>query len=85
MKTKEKNKTDIEQFVIDKVKELRIKKNISQSELAFKLGVSSGFVGKIESPKYPDKFNLNHINKLAEIFDCSPKDFLPEKKLKNDN
>jgi transcriptional regulator with XRE-family HTH domain len=47
--------------------------------LAFRLGVSSGFVGKVESSSSPTKYNLNHIQKLSEIFDVSPKVFLPEK------
>ena len=74
-------KSDIEFFVIKKVKEKRELANLSQSDLAAKLDVSNGFIGQVESPKYPAKFNLNHINKLAEIFNCSPKDFLPDKAL----
>jgi transcriptional regulator with XRE-family HTH domain len=71
----------IEQYVIDKVRQLRVSKNISQKELAFLLDVSIGFIGDIENPKYRAKYNLNHINKLAIIFECSPKDFLPTKPL----
>lgn len=74
-------KTEIENFVIDKVKEYRISLKMSQSDLAFKLNVSPGFIGKVESRKSPTKYNLNHINLLAEIFNCSPKDFLPENKI----
>jgi transcriptional regulator with XRE-family HTH domain len=70
-------KSAIEQYVIDKVKEKRIANGISQSELAFLMGVSDGFIGKIESHKYPAKYNLNHINKLSLIFGCSPQEFLP--------
>jgi transcriptional regulator with XRE-family HTH domain len=75
------NKTDIEQFVIEKVKQFRIKFGFSQAELAFRLGVSHSFIGNVESPNYPTKYNLNHLNKFAEIFNCSPKDFLPETKI----
>ncbi len=74
-------KSDIELFVIRKVKELREAKGISQAQLAHLLDFSIGFIGQIESPKYPAKYNLNHINKLAEIFGCSPKDFLPDSSL----
>jgi transcriptional regulator with XRE-family HTH domain len=70
--------TDIEQYVIDKVKELRKARGISQKELANMLDLSIGFLGDIESPKSRAKYNLNHINALAKIFSCSPKDFLPE-------
>ncbi|WP_414656174.1 helix-turn-helix domain-containing protein [Flavobacterium sp.] len=72
-------KSDIELFVIEKVKEKREQFNLSQSELAVKLDVSNGFIGQVESTKYPAKYNLNHLNKLSKIFDCSPKEFLPEK------
>ena len=75
--------TEIESFAINKAKELRIQNSISQAELAFRMGVSNGFIGKVESFKYDTKYNLNHINKLADIFNCSPKDFLPTNPFKN--
>ncbi len=74
-----KGKTDIEQFVINKIKEIRIAKGISQEDVAVALNITRGFIGQIESPKYPAKYNLNHLNILAKEFKCSPKDFLPEK------
>jgi transcriptional regulator with XRE-family HTH domain len=73
--------TAIEQYVIDKVKEKRLAKKISQANLARMLEVSEGFIGNIENPNYRDKYNLNHLNELAKIFKCSPKDFLPDKPL----
>jgi len=75
-------KSKIEMFVIEKVKEKRQLLNISQKELANLMDLSIGFVGKIESPKYPSSWNLDHINKLSEILKCSPKDFLPERTIK---
>jgi len=73
--------SDIEKYVIDKVKEMRLSKGISQANLARLLDVSEGFIGNIENPNYRDKYNLNHLNELAKILECSPKDFLPEKPL----
>jgi transcriptional regulator with XRE-family HTH domain len=75
-------KTDIEAYVINKVKEKREDLNMSQSELATELNVSNGFIGQAESSKSPTKYNLNHLNKLAIIFKCSVKDFLPDTPLK---
>lgn len=72
------NKTKIEQFVIDKVKEIRIQKGFSQDDIALFLDTSRGFIGQVESPNHSSKYNLNHINKLAIKLNCSPKDFLPE-------
>ena len=73
------NKSDIEAYVIKKVKEKRESLNITQSELALELDVSDGFIGQVESSKSPSKYNLNHLNKLAIIFKCSVKDFMPDK------
>lgn len=70
--------TRIEQFIIDKVKEKRKKLGISQAQLAYSMDVSEGFIGNVESPKYRAKYNINHLNELAKIFKCSPKDFLPK-------
>lgn len=69
----------IELFVIEKVKEKRIKKGWSQIHLSQKLNMNDSFVGHVETPKRRAKYNINHINALAKIFNCSPKDFLPDK------
>ena len=58
-----------------------LEKNISQAELANELGMSVGFIGKVESPKYPSHYNIKHLNQLAKILDCSPQEFLPKKPL----
>ena len=46
--------------------------------LAYGIGVSKGFIGMAESPKYNIKYNVNHINEIAKYLGCSPRDFLPE-------
>lgn len=71
--------TEIETFVIERVKEIRTEKNISQADLASLIDVSIGFIGKVESFKYNTKYNLNHINNIAKALNISPKDLLPEK------
>ncbi|MGF7040091.1 helix-turn-helix domain-containing protein [Mucilaginibacter lappiensis] len=75
-------KSDIEAYVINKVKEKRVQQNLSQSELAVRLNVSNGFIGQAESSNSPTKYNLNHLNQLAIIFNCSVKDFIPEEPFK---
>jgi len=72
-------KTKIDQYVIDRVKEKRIERNLSQADLAYELGMSVGFIGKVESVKYPTHYNVKHLNDLAKILKCSPQDFLPRK------
>lgn len=71
----------IDQYIIDIVREKRKEKNMTQDDLADLLGVSKGFIGNVESPKYIDKYSTAQLNKLAKIFRCSPRDFLPEKPL----
>jgi transcriptional regulator with XRE-family HTH domain len=75
------NENKIDLYVIARVKEKRLEKNISQAELANELGMSVGFIGKVESPKYPSHYNIKHLNQLAKILDCSPQEFLPKKSL----
>ena len=74
-------KTKIDLYVIDKVKEKRLEKNLSQADLAYELDMSVGFIGKVESNKYPTHYNIKHLNDLARILKCSPQEFLPRKPL----
>jgi transcriptional regulator with XRE-family HTH domain len=74
-------KSNVDLYVMNKVKERRIALNLSQLALANELGMSSGFVGQVESPRYPAKYNVQHLNNLAKILQCSPQDFLPKKPL----
>nr|WP_121272851.1 helix-turn-helix transcriptional regulator [Pedobacter schmidteae] len=71
--------TDIEQFVVDFVFKTRIEKKLTQEDLGFILGVSRTFINKIENPEHNAKYNLNHINKLADHWGISPQEFLPKR------
>ena len=75
------NKSKFEIAVIDLVKEMRIKKQYTQDDIAIFLNSTRGFIGQIESPNFDSKYNLDHLNKLAAEMGCSPKDFLPEKSI----
>lgn len=68
----------IEQYIIDKVREKRQKLGVSQAELARQLDVSEGFIGNVESPNYRAKYNINHLNAIAKVFKCSPREFWPK-------
>ncbi|NML41180.1 helix-turn-helix transcriptional regulator [Chitinophaga sp. G-6-1-13] len=74
-------KSKIDLYVIQKVKEKRLEMNLSQADLAHELGMSVGFIGKVESAQYPSHYNIKHLNLLARILQCSPQDFLPKKPL----
>ena len=68
----------IEQYAIDKVREKRIEAGISQEALSLKMELNSKFVGNVESVKRTTKYNLNHLNKIAQILGCSVREFLPQ-------
>jgi transcriptional regulator with XRE-family HTH domain len=73
----------IEQYAIDRVRELRKAKGISQAELANRMDVSISFIGRVESKNFIHKYNLNHLNSIAEILGCKIWDLLPEKPIKH--
>lgn len=60
---------------------MRMQKDLSQDDIALHLNLSKGYIGHIESPNFRAKYNTSHINELAKLFNCSPKDFWPEKPL----
>lgn len=76
--------SELDFFIINKVKELRIQKKISQVELANRMELSSGVIGKIENFRERAKYSIRHLNLLANALGCSPCDFLPAHPLKND-
>ena len=71
----------IDQYVIDAIRKERKRQNVSQSMLAFGIGVSKSFIGQAESPKCDINYSPNHINEIAKFLGCSPRDFMPEKPL----
>lgn len=74
-------KAKIDLYVIERVRMKRVEKNLSQLDLANELNVSVGFIGKVESKNYPTHYNIKHLNELARILSCSPKEFLPNRPL----
>jgi transcriptional regulator with XRE-family HTH domain len=74
-------KNKIDWFIINQVREMRLSKSLSQDDIALHLNLSRGYVGHIESPSFIAKYNTGHLNELAKLFKCSPKDFMPEKPL----
>lgn len=72
-------KSKFEIAVIDKVKQMRMERNLTQDDLAAMLNTSRGFIGQVESPDSASKYNLSHLNKLAQEIGCSPRMFLPDK------
>lgn len=73
--------TKIELYIIQQVRELREQRGMTQMELSLRLGKGVGFIGDIEAPSKKAKYNINHLNEIAKVFECSPKDFWPDKSL----
>lgn len=74
----------IEQYIIDRIKEIRLAKGKTQADIAYGIGFeSTSYVGAIESSNENNResYNIDHLNKIASILECSPKDFWPDKPL----
>ena len=72
---KESINSGIEQYVINKVKEIRVSRGISQAKLAHMIELSVGFVGNVENPTHIAKWNLNHLERIAKVLEVSMKEF----------
>ena len=74
------SKNEIETFyktVSDNVKARRMALNMSQLDLALKLGIKSvAFYSNCENLRYGKHFNLEHIYKLAKALDIDICDLL---------
>lgn len=70
--------TKIEEFVIQKVKAMRMERKWSQMELADYMNMSASFIADIENPKRRAKYNLNHLNILAKVFGLFSSGLLPD-------
>lgn len=71
-------KSEIDIFIANAVRDKRKENEFSQEKLSIELGFSESFVGNIERPGSPEKYNCTHLNIAARILGCSPKDFWPE-------
>jgi len=66
--------------IVNKVKEERKKRDISQLKLAEILGFTSpNYIAKIETRKHNVHYNLLHLCKIAQAFQMEVVDFIPTK------
>lgn len=73
--------TPIENYVIQKVRKLRIERGMSQREFGDNINLSQSFIRDCESPYKRSKYNLNHLNEIVRVFGCSFDYFFPENAL----
>jgi len=69
---------EIERYLIKRVKELRESRGITQEELSLSIGKNIGFISQIEAPSKKAKYNVIHLNLIAKVLGCSPKEFWPQ-------
>ena len=72
-------RTELDQYIINQIRDKRMAIKMSQEELSEKLGFrSNSFVAAAESPRSTKKYNPVHINKAALIFNCPLWDLIPQ-------
>src|SRR6218665_3158152 len=77
--------SELDFYIIEQIRELRIKAGLDQVALAQKLGVSEGYIGNIENPKNSAKTNIRMLARIAYALDLeSYTDLFPKKTLVND-
>ena len=77
--------SELDFYLIERVRELRLKSNLSQVMLAHKLGVSEGYIGNIENPKQTAKYNIRMLSRIAIALELdSYLDLFPKKPFSND-
>ena len=63
-------------IISNNVKKIRIKKNITQEEVALSMGFTTAtFYTNAENYKQGKHFNLEHLIKLSKIFDITIQEF----------
>lgn len=76
-----KEKSNIQLFVSQKVRELRDERKLTQEQFAEKINRSRAFFANRENPNCGMAFNLDMINLIAKEFEVSPKFFIPDESL----
>lgn len=71
--------TEIERYVISKVREMRESQGVTQEQLSLSISKNITFISQVEARSKKTKYNVNHLNEIAKVLDCSPKDFWPER------
>ena len=70
-------KSDIDLFVINRIKEKRKELNVSQRGMAAILDCTAGFIGQVESENSDTKYSVHQLYLIAKDFEGSPADFFP--------
>lgn len=69
--------SSLEQHVVDYIRKLRTERKLTQQAIGKIIGVQASFIGNVENKLNPSKYNLRHIQLLANHFNLAPSGFLP--------
>lgn len=59
-------KSEYQNTIVNKIRQLRLSKDMSQIQVATVLGVSPGQLGNIETPSRPHKYTLAQLSILCD-------------------
>lgn len=59
-------KSDYQNAIINKIRQLRQEKNFSQFHIATAIGISTGQLGNIETPSRPHKYTLSQLSIICD-------------------
>lgn len=76
--------SQLDWYIINRVKEIRKEKGMSQSELSVAMGYSDKYIGSVENPNLKAKYNISQLNRLAKALKCGLWELLPERPFDND-
>lgn len=76
-------KTIVEFEIVKLVRNKRTISKLSQAKIAEVLMVTAGYIGQVEMQSTSSMYSYDQLNQLAKFFECSPKDFMPEKALED--
>ena len=71
-------KTDYQNAVVDKIRQLRMQNDYSQQDISAILDISNGQVGNIETPTKSHKYTLAQIAALCDEFNIKITDLFLE-------
>jgi transcriptional regulator with XRE-family HTH domain len=77
MKNHSNSKEPIDWYIVSQIRDLRHRNGLTQTDLAIALNVSVGFIGQVESVNHSAKYNIYHLCKLSQLFNCSMRNFFP--------
>lgn len=76
-------KTNYQLSIINRLRDLRQERNLSQAQVATSLGISTGQMGNIETPKASHKYTIGQIYAICNEFKISVADiFLSDEERK---